>query len=255
MALMILTNGRPLDENEKAMLIGHNNPPEPTAFEAFDTHLGDLFEEARNHLDGAGVNSEPEAEAVSKLLDLIRTAHKDADKARAAEKKPHDDAGKAVQAKWKPLLDRADLAVDTCKKVLAPWLTKKEAEARAAAEAARREAEEKSRQAAEAMRQVQVSDLAGREHAEALVATAKQAETAASRAEKVRPQAAGGARATTLRSYYTPELVSPSEALKHYVSTHPGEIKACLQRLAETDVREGRRQIPGFKIVGERRVV
>lgn len=233
---------------------GHNNPPPPDPFEAFDVHLSDLFDEAKNFLDGAGIQSEAEADAVSKLLDLIRTAHKDADKARAAEKKPHDDAAKAVQQKWKPLLERAELAIDTCKKVLAPWLAKKEAEARAAAEAARREAEEKAKAAAEAMRQTDITDLAAREGAEALVKDAQQAQAAAAKAEKVRPQASGGARATTLRTTFHPELVNPADALRHYVKTRPDEIKACLLRLAEVDVRNGIRTLPGF-VVREEKVV
>jgi len=234
--------------------IGHNRPPED-AFAAFNAHIGDLFEEAKNFLDGAGIASEPEAEAVSKLLDLIRTASKDADKARAAEKKPHDDAGKFVQAKWKPLLDRCDLAVDTCKKALTPWLQKKAAEQAAAAEAARAEAEARQAAAAEAVRQTDVGDLAGREAAEALVKDAAKAEADAKRADRARPQATGGARATTLRTYYRPELTDASAALRHYVATNPAAIKACLQGLAETDVREGRHTIPGFTVISEQRVV
>lgn len=236
---------------------GHNGPPpdEPNPFEAFDIHLSDLLEEARHFLDGAGIQSDPEAEAVSKLLDLIRTAAKDADKARAAEKKPHDDAAKAVQAKWKPLLERAELAVDTCKRVLSPWLQKKEAEARAAAEAARQEAERKAQEAAAAMRQTDVTDLAAREQAETLVKDAQRAQADASRAEKVRPQATGGARATTLRTSYRPELVSPGDALRHYLKARPDQIKACLQQLAEVDVRNGARALPGFTIHEEKTVV
>ena len=235
-------------------LAGHNHPP-VDPFDAFDTHLGDLFMEARNHLDGAGVQSDAEAEAVSKLLDLIRTAGKDADKARAAEKKPHDDAGKAVQAKWKPLLDRAEIAVDTCKRVLTPWLQKKAAEQAAAAAAAREEADRQAAIAAEAMRQTNVNDLAAREAAEALVKDAAKAEAAANRADKARPQAMGGARATTLRTSYRPELIDASAALRHYVATNPDAIKACLLGLAQTDVREGKQQIPGFTVHAEQTVV
>lgn len=234
---------------------GHNNPPEASPFEAFTAHIGDLFEEAKNFLDGAAIDSEDAAKAVSALLDQIRTAGKDADKARAEEKKPHDDAAKAVQAKWKPLLERAELAVDTCKKVLAPWLMKKEAEARAVAGAARREAEARAAAADAAMRAAPVTDLAAREEAEALVKDAKRADAEANKAEKARPQANGGARATTLRTSYRPELTDASAALRHYVATRPDEIKACLQRLAEVDVREGKRALPGFTIHEARSVV
>lgn len=235
--------------------IGHNGAPEESPFEAFGAHIGDLFEEARNFLDGSGVNTEAEAEAVSKLLDMIRTAAKDADKARAAEKKPHDDAGKAVQAKWKPLLDRAELAVDTCKKVLTPWLQKLEADRRAEAERARQDAEAKAAEAAEAMRTTSLADLDGREEAERLVKDAKRAEADATRAEKARPQAAGGARATTLRVSYRPELVNASEALKHFVRVRPDDVKDALLELARIEVRNGARILPGFTIHAEQSVV
>lgn len=240
---------------EKIAGIGHNAAPPESPFDGFATHINDLFEEAKHFLDGEGVDSEGEAEAVSKLLDLIRTASKDADKARAEEKRPHDDAGKAVQAKWKPLLERADLAVETCKRALSPWLQAQESAKRAAAELARQEAEAKAKAAQEALAQASATDLAAQEQAEALVKDAKRAETAANKAEKDRPAATGGARATTLRTYYRPELVSPKAALIHYAETHPDDLKAFLLSLAETDVREGKRQIPGFVIYEEKRVV
>lgn len=235
--------------------IGANHPPPEDPFGAFDTHLSDLLGEARNFLDGAGVNSEGEAEAVSKLLDLIRTAGKDADKARAAEKRPHDDAGKAVQAKWKPLLDRAEIAVDACKKALTPWLQKKAAEQAAAAEVARREADARAAAAAGAMRQADATDLTAREAAEALVTDARLAEADATRAEKARPQAAGGARATTLRTSYRAEMTDAREALRHYLATQPDAIKASLQQLADADLRRAIRTIPGFTIHAEQTVV
>ncbi len=231
---------------------GGNNPP---AFDGFAVHIGDLFAEATNFLDGAGVQTQGQADAVSALLDQLRQAAKDADAARAAEKKPHDDAGKAVQAKWKPLLDRADLATRTCKDALAPWLMKLEAEKRPQAEAARIAAEEKARQAAEAMRSTTLDNLAGREAAEALVAEAAEAEKAAHRAEGEKAHAKGGARATGLRSYFTPVLTDARAALTHYVTTNPEAIKECLLTLAKADVAAGKRQVPGFEITEQRKVV
>jgi hypothetical protein len=68
------------------------------------------------------------AERVAKLA-------KEADAERAAEKKPHDDAGKAVQAKWSPLVAMADAMKRNLKRALEPYLIaeqRKEAEARAA---------------------------------------------------------------------------------------------------------------------------
>lgn len=232
--------------------IGHNGAPDP--FDAFSAHIEDLMVEARNFLDGEGVAGQGQADAVAALMDQLRTASKDADKARAEEKKPHDDAAKAVQAKWKPLLEKAERAVSICKEALAPWLKKLDDEKRAAAEAARREAEEKAAAAAEAMRQANATDLAAREEAEAKMAEAKAAEAAANKAANDRAHAKGGARAAHLRSYWTPELTNPSEALRHYVQTNPEAVKAFLLELARQDVAAGKRSLPGFTITEERKV-
>lgn len=226
-----------------------NAPP----VEAMGMHIDDLYDEAKGILDGAGVKSDADAEMVAKLLDMTRQAKKDADAQRAAEKKPHDDAAAAVQAAWKPLLAKCDLVADTCKKALAPFLAAKEAAQRAEAERVAREAEE-ARQAALAARQAApVDDLAAREEAERLDALARDAEKVAGKAGKAKAHAAGGTRAIGLRSYWTPELVDPVEALKHYKATQPEALKAWLVDQARRDVNAGTRSIPGFVVNEERR--
>jgi hypothetical protein len=97
-----------------------NAPADPATL--FKEEVDDLLLEARNYLDGDPIANEQQAEAVSSLLNRLRRVSKDADAARATEKRPHDDAAKAVQAKWKPIIDKADLAATTAKQALAPWL-------------------------------------------------------------------------------------------------------------------------------------
>lgn len=240
------------DDNPRA-IIGANNPP-ADPFDAFAAHIEDLFAEASNFLDGTGVENEGQASAVAVLMDQLRKAAKDADKARAEEKRPHDDAAKAVQAKWKPLLDKADLATTTAKKALAPWLQKLEDEKRAAAEAARAEADRKAAEAAEAVRQAQSLDLAAQAQAEALLKDAKRSEAAANKAANDKAHAHGGARAAHLRSYWTAVLTDPRTALGHYVATRPDDIKTFLLKLATEDVAAGKRTVPGFSITEERKV-
>lgn len=224
--------------------IGHNQPP---PFEAFSIHIDGLLEEGRVWLDGA-VKDEADAAGVSKLLDMFRAVKKDADAQRAAEKKPHDDAAKAVQAKWKPLLDRAETAINACKAALAPYLARKEAEQRAAADKLRREAEEKAAAARAAMQTADPGNLVACERAEALATIATKADKQARSAARERVQAAGGDRAVSLRTTHKPVLVNPREALRWYVTTNPDAIKNFLVRLAEQDVRAGARSIPGFEI-------
>jgi hypothetical protein len=197
-------------------VIGHNNPPEPTPYEKAEAEIIGLFDEAKHWLDGQGVQNDADAAGVSKLLDMIRKAKKAADESRAEEKRPHDEAAKEVQERYKPLLTRCDLAADAAKKALAPYLEKLEAEKRAKAEAARKEAEEKARAAQEAIRAAALTDLAAREKAEALIRDAKKADAAAKRAENEKAHAKGGERAVTLRKTYRPILKDGREAARHY---------------------------------------
>jgi hypothetical protein len=225
--------------------IGHNVPPDPA--EAFSLHLADLEEQAQHFLDGEPVETREQAEAVSRLLGMVRKASNDADEARKAEKKPHDEAGKAVQEKWKPIFVKADLIASTAKQVLAPWLTKLEREQRAAAEAERQEAERLAAAAREALEKAGTS-LSARIGAEALVKAAGKADKAAKRAEGAKAHATGGERAVTLRPVWTPTLTDPVAALKHYRETQPCALKEWLLEQALKDVRGGKRSIPGFTV-------
>ena len=226
-----------------------NAPPEPVVL--FKEEVDDLLLEARNHLDGEPIANERQAEAVSSLLNRLRRVAKDADEARKAEKKPHDDAAKAVQSKWKPILDKADLAVSTAKEALAPWLRKLEEKQREEAEAARVEAERLARIAAEAFAG-SVGNLQARDDAERLLGAAKEAEKHAAQAERQKAHAKGGERAVGLVSVFTPELTDPVAALKHYRERRPEDLKQWLLEQAQADVRAGVRNIPGFTVNEER---
>lgn len=235
--------------------IGGNNPPEPTPFDAIKVHVDDLMETARGFLDGSEITTQAEADAVSKLMDEARKAGKAADVARAEEKRPHDDASKAVQAKWKPLLESADRAVSLCKQALAPFLEAQEAEKRRIAEEARRAAEEAAQRAAEAARQAAATDLEAQERADELAKDATAAAKLAKRAEGDKAHGVGGARATTLRTTYRPVLTDRRAACAHYYSINPEAFDGLLMELAAADVRASKHTIPGFDVVAERSVV
>jgi hypothetical protein len=234
-------------ENPRAH-IGANNPPEPTPFDIAAEAVDTVYTEAANWLDGATVQTETEAEAIAKLLDMARKASKVADEARVEEKRPHDEAGKAVQARYKPLLDRCENIAKVCKAALAPFLVAKEAAQRAEAKRLADEAAEKQRAAQEAIRAAAATDLAAREAAEALIAEAKQAEAIANRADKAKAHAAGGARAVSLRTSYEPHLADMTVAARHYWKANPAVFEAFLIDLARKDIAIGKRDIPGFTI-------
>jgi hypothetical protein len=229
-------------ENER-ITMGGNNPP---AFDAHKANIEDLRTEASVWLDGGKIGSADEAAAVKTLLDMARQASKAADDARAAEKKPHLDAGKAVDEAWKPLIKSANTIADVCKQVLTPWNI---------AEANRKAAEaEAARVAAEAERQAEVEatraasgNIDAREQADQLDASARAAEKIASKAEKAASTGLG------LRTTYRPELTDANAAIKHYWGTRREDFIVLVNDLAAKDVRAGKREIPGFTIHAEQK--
>lgn len=235
------------DSNETTATIGDNNPPE-TPFEIFTSKINDLYDEAVLWLDGEPIDSEEMAEGLATLLDSIRTAGGDADKERAIEKKPHWDAGKAVDAKWKTLIERATLATDTCKKALAPWLAKKEKEKAEADRLAREKADKEMAEAQAAIRKSNQDNLAERAIAEDKLDKAKRADEKAKReANKsagIKPK--GGGRAIHIRKSYEAVLDDPEAALEHFWPHI--DIEACLTALGQKKVNDGIREIPGFRV-------
>lgn len=240
---------------------GHNVPPVPTPFELSECEIGDLFTEAANWLDGVQIENEDQAEAVGNILRDMRAARTRADERRAADKAPWDAGAQAVQDAYAPLIadtkkikGKATRAIEGCKALLDKWLAKVEAEKRAKADAARREAEERERIAFEAMQASSVDNLAERERAEVLVDQAKAATKEADRADKDRAVVRGGGRAISSRLYHDAVLVDPVAALRHAREVWPDDLKAWLAQRAQQDMNRGVLTIPGFDAV-ERRTV
>ena len=210
---------------------GHNQPP---PLEAFSLHIEDLFSLVSGSLAAGEVATDEQEAALDGLMDDLRKAKKDADAQRAAEKKPHDDAGKAVQAAWKPLLDRCDMGLDAIKKALTPY---REARQRAKDEAARIAREEAAAKLAEAQAALRQSDdLEARFEAEATLKQADKLVAVANRIDRT---------ATGLRTYWEAEITDRREALKHYITRQPEAFEALIQELANKDARGTRAPVPG----------
>jgi hypothetical protein len=242
----------PDDAPNPRAVIGANNPPD--SFEAIRIHCEGLYMEAKHWLDGAAISNDAEAEAVTKLLEDARKAFDAADAQRVVENEPFDKGKAAVQEKYAPLIGKTKAITGTmvrmqeaCKAALAPWRQKKADEAAAAAAAARKEAEAKAAAAAEAARASQ-GNLEQQEAAEELIRAADQAQRDASRATKAATTGTG------LSTYYEAVLTNQREAMLHYMKDRPGEFIGLCQRLAEIDVRAGKRTIPGFAVEERKRV-
>lgn len=233
---------------------GHNNPP-ADPFGAIEAHIDDLYTEAKGWLDGQAIETQGQADAVDKLLDMIREAHKLADEARVKENEPFDLGKAAVQEKYAPLIadtkkvqGKTVKAIAACKAALLPWRKKLADEAAAKAETERLAAVEAARIAAEAVRNVDETNLEAVEAAEALVNEAMDASKAAAKAEKSATSGLG------LTTYWKAILTDQKAAILHYMRDQPQAFVDLAQRLADTDVRGGKRTIPGFDVVKDHRV-
>lgn len=225
-------------------VIGHNNPPEPTPFDIASEAIEEVYAESLHWLDGGEVTTPEEHDAVDRLLNLAKAARDAADKQRQIEKRPHDKAAKEVQTKYAPLLSRAEMVAEGCKAALTGYRVRLDAEKRAVAEAARREADRQAEAAQAALRATQLTDLAAREAAEALVKEAQDARKAAAKAEK--PTATG------LRTSYRAEVTEPVVFARHVWQDHHDELVVFLETIATRLVREGFRQLPGVVVHVER---
>lgn len=234
--------------------IGHNQPPEPTPFEALQIHVADLMETAQGFLDGEPITTQAVADEVGRLLDAARQAEKATEAQRKIEAKPFDDGKAEVQARYKPLAATCELVASTAKKALAPFLAAEQARKDAEAESARRIADEAAARAREAL-QASGSDLLAREAAEALLKDAKKAEGAASRAGKDKAMVAGGLRSVSLRTNWN-TTVSDFTAFARWAWEHRrAEYEAFLRDLAQREGRRGPVPIPGIETTPERSAV
>lgn len=226
-------------------VIGHNQPP---PFVQVQGAISDLTEEARHWLDGAEVTSQAEADAIAKILDMARKAKKQADDLRKEEAKPFDDGKKAVQEKFKPLLETCDRIADACKAANLPWLKKIDEQRRQEETAARARAADEARKAQEAMQAAQQTDIEAREAAERQVAIAKEAERQANKAAQQKGMAKGGARAMALRTVYRHEITDPT-AFARWCWEHENQaILDCLNTIAKRRTDMKFRGMPGVVI-------
>lgn len=254
----------PTAEPNPRIHLGANNPPEATPFEAHRLNMEDLLEEARGWADGATVETQGQADDISRLIDDLRKAGDAADAERLREKRPLDEQIEEIQARYNLWIGglkskvknpgKVVMAMDALKACLKPYLDRLDDERKERERLAREGADRLAREARDAFQAAQASDLASREAAETLVAQARAAATEAKHIAAERPHAVGGERAMGLRRYWIATLTDRKAALLHYLAADPDAIVACLQGLADQDVRSGKRALPGFVVTEETRL-
>lgn len=227
--------------------IGGNEPP---AFEAYMMALDDAYSTAQDFLDGSALENDGQADAVGKILSEVKKIKKDANAERIEEKRPHDDAGKAVQAKWKPLLERADTILAAAQKPLTAYLNQKAAKQAEEARKAREEAERKAQKAIAAERQAEsMDDL---EKARAAQEEADQAARDAKRASKAKAHVAGVDRAVGLRTYKVVTVTDHRKALLWIAARDKSALDAFIDDYARRNAPT--RPMDGVEVTEEKRV-
>lgn len=241
--------------DQPAAGLGHNNPPafDQSVVDGFDERISDFLEVTQTWLDLEEVTDEQQAGLLTDQIDGLRGLYKEVDIARKAAKKPHDDAGKAVQAAFTPLLTKLKMSADKLKPKLEAYATKRarEEEQRkqrelAEAEARRKEAEAKAK-AAEASGDIG-AQVDAQEAAEQAEKDAKEAAKAPD--TKVR-SATGAGRTMALRTVKEVEITNINVLFMHY-SDEP-KIAELLTSLATAEVRakgydHASAPVPGIKI-------
>lgn len=243
--------------NERAV-IGNNMPP-MTTFEAIKINIVDLYEEAKQWLDGTPIETQEQADAVNTLKDSIKKAKKAADEAYEEEVRPHQETVKEIHARYNELTGKnksvtglALKAEEACNAALKPYLLELERQQQEKARLAREEADRLQREAVEAMRQRDAANLEQREAAERLVNEAKAAQASAYRAENAKAHAKGEGRATGLRTVHRAVMADKREAAAWVWVDRNDELMAFIQDLADKAVRAGTRTIPGFTVIEEK---
>jgi hypothetical protein len=224
---------------------GRNMSP----FDEIEQEINDLYDEAKNWLDGSVAETQEQHDAIEKLMGMLAEAQKRADAQRVLENTPFDEGKAKVQAKYAPLISdtktvkgKTVRAIAACKAALEPFRI---AKARAAEEAARKireAAEEAERIAQQAFAQTSVADLEEREQAERLALEAANLNKAANRAAKAASTGTG------LVTYWQTVVTDPRALAGHYWKNKPAAVDAFFLSLAEADVRNGIHSIPGCEI-------
>ena len=237
--------------------IGHNNPPafDPDVLAKHIKAVDEFSDAAGEWLERGEITEEADAQMLNDFLAGARKLWKQIEGDRVAAKKPHDDAGKAVQAAYTPVLNVLDKTAKKLKPVLAAFLKKKEEEAererRAKEEEARRAREEAEKLAAQADAN---NSIAQEVAAEQAAECAKELEKQAAKPAKANvASATGGARTAALRTVRSAKITSIRLLFSHF-QDH-SDVVEVLQRVANAAVRSknvDESQIPGIEIVEER---
>jgi len=179
------------------------------------------------------------------LIGLGVKLAKDIDAKRDEEKRPHLEAGRQIDATYKPLVDNAKAAPEPLRKALMDHINEQKRKADEAARLARQKAEEEARAAA----RLEDDPILGEEALEAAKLAEQKAEVAAASVKTVATvKGSEGFRAAGVRKSYRAKVIDAKAMVMHYAA-HP-DVIAAAEKAANAEARssKGSAQIPGVEI-------
>lgn len=199
--------------------------PADDSFEGLKDRIEDLARDAETLIAAGAAADQSAADRASDLANRLAELQKTADAARKIEKKPHDEAVAAVQAKWNPLLGVADIYKRIKSAVITPYLVAEDQKRKAAETEARRLAEEAAKAGAPIPEPVTMQRSA--------------------------PKAgSGGRRSVALRSVKVVTITDRAALLAFFANNE--QVTEVLQKLAEKVTAAGV-TVPGVTVTEEQR--
>jgi len=244
------------EEPNPRAVSGDNKPPfvRGGVVNQHDTKAMAFLDAAGEWLKLEKITNAADAEKLVDFIAGVKTIIKLVDEDRAKDKKPYDDAGKAVQRAYLPIMEKMQKAVDRVTPMQTAWLMKLRDEQRAEADA-QRAAAAKATLAAEqlALQAASRNDISGEVDAEEAIKVAAAMKRDADRAYSAKPivsSASGGARSASLREVKTVKITN-IRFLFMALQEDPAVVEALLSaasaRVRSKDYVDG--SLPGIEVV------
>jgi len=226
----VAERGEPWPDQHEAVTNLHNRPPPDDSIESIRDTIEDLAREAQQLIAKGAAKTQEESDRAADLSNEIAKYRKKADEVREAEKKPHLEAGRAVDERWRAVIAAADIYKQLKDAVCAPFL--------AAQKLAKQKAEAAAREAA------QQAAKAGK------IEEAAAAQLKADNIAKTRTTSGSRGRAVHLHSVQVVSIVDRAAVLAFFAESEA--ITNVLQSLAEKATGAGIK-VPGTKVEMEER--
>ena len=212
--------------------MGHNSPPWDETLKA---QLDDIELEAANWLDGADLESQEQADCVGVIIGSLRKVKTQATKDHKEEKAPLLKQTKALDARKKHIVDRADRIISVAQAPVTRFLEEQERKLREEQRRKEEEARKAQEAAAKAAREAeQAGNLEAADEAANQQDIADELAKDAKAAAKAKPQVQGAGKAIGLRRR-TRVIITDRKALLQRVMKHdPDALTDFLQGYAQS---------------------